>query len=171
MGVSYHVDDRNCWVVTSHRAKNQKFPARRVKGKLVYLHREAFETAFGPVPEGRVVRQTCGQCLCINPKHLALVTFDDVAADRAARGVQARGPKNGRSKLTPEQVGEIRRSDETQKALAERFGVDPSLVGRIRRGELWASVDGGGPPTDIAAEGPGGQLNLTPPETAACLTR
>ena len=88
MPVEYEVDAHGCWVVTTHRAKGHKSPARRVNGRLVYLHREAFEAAFGPVPEGRVVRQMCGQCLCINPRHLAAVTFADVAADRAARGDQ-----------------------------------------------------------------------------------
>jgi hypothetical protein len=168
MGVEFHVDSRGCWVVTTHRAKNQKSPARRLNGRLVYLHREAYEAAFGPVPEAMVVRQMCGQSCCVNPAHLALVTFAAVAADRAARGAQARGTRNGRAKLTLEQVAEIRRSDDTQKALAERFGVDPSLVGRIRRGELWREVeaDGGNRPADIAAAGAAGEGVRSSPETA-----
>lgn len=166
MSVQYHVDARGCWVVTSHRAKGHKSPARRVNGKLVYLHRAAYEAAHGPVPDGMVVRQTCGQDCCINPLHLSLATFSDVAADRAARGVQARGAKNGRSKLTPEQVNEIRTSDETQKALAERFGVDPSLVGRIRRGELWRDAAPGVRPADIAGAGAVRHGRGSPPETA-----
>ena len=44
---------------------------------------------------------------------------------------------DGEAKLTAEQVLEIRASSETQRVLAERYGVSKALVGRIKRRELW----------------------------------
>jgi len=64
-------------------------------------------------------------------------------ADRNAKGRQAKGERNGRAKLNPEKVRSIRREfaeGETKAALAERYGVDPALIRRIVRRELWKSV-------------------------------
>lgn len=50
------------------------------------------------------------------------------------------GARNGRAKLTAEQVQEIRRraaAGETQRDLAAVFGVSKSQIGNIARGERW----------------------------------
>lgn len=57
---------------------------------------------------------------------------------RAARTVP-RGAAHGRAKLDEAQVDEIRRqlSSKTNAALAEEFGVHPTTIARIRKGEGW----------------------------------
>lgn len=59
----------------------------------------------------------------------------------AAFGV--RGVKNGRTKLTVEQVHEIRRriaAGETSKAIAKDYPVSDAVIGQIRRNEIWKTV-------------------------------
>ena len=52
----------------------------------------------------------------------------------------ARGVRNGRTKLSEEQVHEIRESAESHAALASKYGVNPKTVRRIRSGEIWGSL-------------------------------
>ena len=35
-------------------------------------HRASYLTFVGPIPEGSLVHQTCGNRLCVNPEHLQL---------------------------------------------------------------------------------------------------
>jgi len=52
----------------------------------------------------------------------------------------ARGVRNGRTKLSEEQVHEIRESAESHAALASKYGVNHKTVRRIRSGEIWGSL-------------------------------
>lgn len=48
----------------------------RVNGKRIYkgAHRHAYETMVGPLPAGMQLDHLCRNRLCINPKHLDVVT-------------------------------------------------------------------------------------------------
>ena len=37
---------------------------------MVVVHRYAFERAYGSIPSGHIVYQTCGNCRCVRPEHL-----------------------------------------------------------------------------------------------------
>jgi hypothetical protein len=87
----------------------------------------------------------CHKCdvpSCINPDHLWLGSPAENAADMRAKGRSADGRPNikrwgelsGVSKLSDAAVGEIRSSRGGGKALAEKFGIHPSTVSKIRRG-------------------------------------
>ncbi len=59
---------------------------------------------------------------------------------------RCRGSRNGRSRLVAEDVADIKTaSNVTQRALAEHFGVSPSLISGIRRGTRWAWLHVGTP--------------------------
>jgi predicted transcriptional regulator len=47
------------------------------------------------------------------------------------------GTRNFKSKLTEDDVRDIRANNLTQKQNAEKYRVSQSLVSRIRRGRLW----------------------------------
>ena len=47
------------------------------------------------------------------------------------------GAQNGNVKLTAEQVDRIRRSEFTQRKLAEIYGVSQTCIAKILRGETW----------------------------------
>lgn len=50
------------------------------------------------------------------------------------------GERNGRAKLTRQQVDEIRRGPLGYRATARAYGVDRRTIARIRLGLRWASV-------------------------------
>ena len=50
--------------------------------------------------------------------------------------------KRVNSKITMTVADEIRASTLSERVLAEKFGVHPSMVGRIRRGDNWLRYDG-----------------------------
>lgn len=118
------------------------------RGKKRHAHREAYEAANGPIPDGLVVRHRCDTPLCVNPAHLEPGTQGDNMRDRDRRGRQVapKGEVNGQSKLTESDVRAIRalyvpRSPGFgQKALARRYGVAPSAIGQIISRQRWKHV-------------------------------
>ena len=90
--------------------------------------------------KGLVVMHICDNRLCINPKHLLLGTHADNCADKVKKGRQARGEKQGNSKLKNHQVVLIKylfTVGATNVAIAKEYGVSTMCVSRIRSGKTW----------------------------------
>lgn len=91
-----------------------------------------------------VVRHTCDNPSCVNPRHLLVGSNLDNVADRFERGRSAKGEANGWAKLTAEDVAQIKAF--YQKGVrgrgavstAKRFNICHSTVQRIISGERWA---------------------------------
>lgn len=94
---------------------------------------------FGAWPSGLVCHK-CDNPKCVNPDHLFLGTIADNMADKTVKNRQAKGSANGNSKLTEQQVHEIRAAAKGGKLLAEKYGVDYSLIWLIRTGKIWKHV-------------------------------
>jgi len=111
--------------------------------KSLKAHRVAYEIATGRSPESLCVLHKCDNPACVNPDHLFLGTPGDNARDRSQKGRAGdiRGEKNGRAKLSVEQVAEIRRLyQETRISkvkLGKRFGVSDTQIGFIVRNKEW----------------------------------
>lgn len=111
-----------------------------------YAHRFSYELHKGPIPKGMHVCHTCDVRRCVNPAHLFLGTHAENMADMVAKGRQSRkgmsGAKNPRAAVTRHAVAAIRSEyamgQLSQKALAEKYGLSRTQVGRIVRGEHWA---------------------------------
>jgi len=91
--------------------------------------------------EGLLVRHSCHNPPCVNPKHLAAGTHTDNVQDSVRDNRYASGESHGCAKLTEKQVREIRakyvRYKYTEKMLGEEYGVCKSTIGYIMRGKLW----------------------------------
>lgn len=75
-------------------------------------HRNAWEKAFGPIPEGMLVCHHCDVRNCIEPTHLFLGTYKDNLEDASKKGRLKRIPKTHCKvghKLTPENTNGRRR--------------------------------------------------------------
>lgn len=109
-------------------------------------HRIAWYLTNGEIPEGGWICHHCDNRVCCNPAHLYVGDGLTNATDRRERGRSRprRGEDNGRSKLTVEQVDEIRaafpggrfRRGQRQE-LAERFGVTGQSIYFAVKGETW----------------------------------
>lgn len=60
------------WQASSNRGSG--YGQVRWKQRVVSSHRLAYEAFVGEIPESSVVHHTCANKICINPKHLQLVT-------------------------------------------------------------------------------------------------
>lgn len=109
----------------------------RFRGRTTKAHRVAFEHVYGNLAEGEVVRHTCDDRRCFNPRHLLKGTHADNVADMVNRGRSCTGVNHPHSKLTPEQVREIYLSYESPKKLSEAFGVSASVISGIQVGSGW----------------------------------
>ena len=107
-------------------------------------HRASFRMFYGDIPAGMKVMHTCDTRCCVNPDHLKLGTQADNVADmvmkKRNRSVPQCGENNPMSRLTAEQVKEIRErvaTGETQRSMCLLFNVSPMTVNRIVREKTW----------------------------------
>lgn len=115
------------------------------KRKMLLAHRVSYKMAKGSMPDDLFVLHECDRPLCCNPAHLFLGTNQDNMDDMVKKRRQSRlpGEQNGKSKLTEEQVEEIRRDyvrgsrTHGQPALARKYHVAQPTIGKILRGERW----------------------------------
>lgn len=149
----------DCWLWTkrvtdngygqSGNGKLAKKHATLVAHKLSYL-------AFGGViPDGMLLRHTCRNRHCCNPKHLEVGTHQDNMDDKYRDGtnpgnliatnrmlsIGRKGNKNIRAKLTNEHVIEIRRLHSTGqyilRELGNMFNVSLSQIANIVNRKQW----------------------------------
>lgn len=114
--------------------------------KICRVSRVLCEEVNGPPPTPEhEAAHSCGGGTrgCVNPRHLRWATKLENAADRVKHGTTLRGERAARSKLTRENVREIRslKGRETQRELSRRFGVSTRTVYDIQARNVWAWLD------------------------------
>mgnify|MGYP003659950573 CR=1 FL=1 len=112
-------------------------------GKQLKTHRVAVMLDGRDIPEGMLVMHSCDNPPCCNPSHLTIGTDADNHRDRNIKGRQAKGVKNGRSKLTEDDVRDIRcrlTNLESKLSIARRYCVDPKSIRLIESGKNWGHV-------------------------------
>ena len=92
--------------------------------------------------DGLVIRHTCDNHPCVNPRHLLIGTPKDNVADMYSRGRQQdnRGVKHHQAKLTESQVLEIFKLSQEgikQRVIAENYGVSQKCIWSIANKVKW----------------------------------
>lgn len=148
-----------CWLwIGGHVPRG--YGVMRHQGRQTYAHRVSYLLHRGPIPHGLRVLHSCDTPACVNPDHLTVGTAQDNTDDMMAKGRHCvrpaigdlngvrknpeivRGERNGRAKLTRDQVETIRReyaAGAIQRVLAARFGVRQCHISEIVRGVSWAA--------------------------------
>lgn len=134
----------------------------KVSGRNLKASRIAFYLAKKHDPYPWLVCHTCDNPRCCNPAHLFTGTNQHNLRDCQSKGrlntasgerhrtkkhpeLVLRGERVGGSKLDETKVIEIRNrfaSGESQREIAETFGVTREAVGRITQGRNWKHVGG-----------------------------
>ena len=137
--------DDSCWEWAGY-VNQQGYGVIRKRQVGIAAHRLAFEHWNGSIPQGLVIRHSCDNRRCVQPKHLLLGTPADNNRDMMSRGRHntARGVDQPGSKLTDTQVVEIRSRYESggikQSELSIEYGVAQSLISLIVRRKAWKHV-------------------------------
>lgn len=106
---SYSIkDERGCMVWQKARDKDG-YGITNFKNVWGKAHIKSYELFKGTIPKGLQVCHSCDNPPCINPDHLFLDTPKGNTEDMVRKGRQAKGEASYHSKLTEEQVKEIRR--------------------------------------------------------------
>ena len=135
--ITWLVNERGCWICTSHSKDTNGYPQKWNNGKKQNIHRIFYEKYKGPIPQGLHVLHTCDTPACINPGHLWLGTHADNMQDKAEKKRSTYGEKCGTAKLTEYQVLEIRSMSGTQQEIADKYGVSQHNVSDIKNHRLW----------------------------------
>lgn len=114
------------------------------------VRRAVFRLNGGKLVKRQPIDTTCGEKCCVNPEHLFQSTISKVAKRAAAKGkfsgvVRASKiaeTRRGKMKLTMDIAREIRNSAESGPVLALRYGVNRSLITRIKSGLSWKEYGG-----------------------------
>lgn len=116
------------------------------RGRAVSLHRWAWESKHGPIPDGSHVLHVCDTPNCINPEHLYLGDHSRNMRDKAERGrsggvPRGREHKRPMAKLNQNQVAEIKRllaRGYRQRDIARDFSVSVATISDIATRKTWA---------------------------------
>lgn len=112
-------------------------------GKITNAHRVAYELSVGSV-KGLEICHTCDNPPCCNPAHLFAGSHADNIRDMFSKGrnLNYKGAEHGMSKLTEEQIKEIRSTFGYGSGimLARKFCVTDATIADIRKRKTWKHV-------------------------------
>lgn len=139
--ITWVLNDNGCWLCNSHAKDKDGYPCCKRKGRSERISREHYRLYKGEITSGYVIRHTCDNPACVNPDHLIVGTHAENVADRVARDRSATGVKNGRAKLTEEQVIAIYiNNTDKHTALSSFYGVDVKVIRDIKQKKKWVRV-------------------------------
>ncbi len=138
--------DTACWEWTAGKSRQGygKFGFGPCRGQLQGAHRVSWKLYKGPIPDGMGVLHKCHNPGCANPDHLYVGTQQQNMNDMVEANRQAKGSQYRFTKLTENEVLEIRNlyeSDQfTQVELGNRFRVARRTIGHIVNRNVWTHI-------------------------------
>lgn len=110
----------------------------------VQVHRLVCRHFHGDPPsESHHAAHSCGNKKCCNWRHIRWTSPSENNADKALHGTRQNGERNGNSKLSSEQVKQIRAlsGQQSQREIAEMFNVSQNTIWTIVNGHTWSHCD------------------------------
>ena len=136
--------DGDCW--QWHGCMQGAIPMMKHDGKVANVRRLVLLECGVPMT-GFIATYNCSNPKCVNPEHAARSTRTQMNRRIMANMNNATNTlrikriadvkRRTDAKLSQADVDQIRAADEKQQDLASRYGVTKSLIGKIRRGEVW----------------------------------
>jgi len=137
-----------CWEWIGARVPAGGYGRFLYKGKLIAAHRVAYLLAHGELPTELDIMHVCDNPPCCNPAHLIAATTLENMRDAKRKGRHCYGERSIHAKITEAQAIEIlkakpenvRGSRHISEALAACYGIKPSAVLCIWRGDSWSHL-------------------------------
>lgn len=135
-----------CWLWTGGKAGAGygTFRISRPVRRYAYAHRLALERKIGrELIQGEYAMHSCDTPACVNPTHLSVGDQFRNMGDAASKGRIARGTSVGGSRLTEQEVKEIRAllAVTDGVSIARRYGVSNATIYNIKSGKSWSWVE------------------------------
>lgn len=136
--LQYIINENGCWNCISHSDRGKGYHRIKRDNKVQLVHRYVYEKEFGKIQnESLVVMHSCDNRACLNPEHLSLGTSQNNYQDAKEKGRNSKGEIHGMSKLTLDQVREIRLSKKKGVELAHEYNVSKSTISCIKKNKIW----------------------------------
>jgi DNA-binding MarR family transcriptional regulator len=143
-------EETGCWEWSGFVKESNGYGESSLNGFTMYVHRMSYKLHKGSIPEGKWVLHKCHNKTCVNPEHLYLGNVQDNVQDAMEEGSfwhdgqLKNGEENVSSKLTEEEVREIRElydtTGMTQQDLADQFSTAVGNVNRIVNRVTWTHI-------------------------------
>jgi len=131
----------DCWIWTACCNKDGYGRFGIGRHKTVLAHRHSYELEHGSIQASAHVLHKCDNPPCVNPAHLFIGDQVSNMLDRDQKGRVAKGEAAGPSKLSADQVREIRaRANEPRQVLADEFGMSLRGIGSIIARDNWRHI-------------------------------
>lgn len=121
------VEENGCW--TYSLSKRKAYPEIKVAGKQKFVHRLAFETYVGVIPDGLYVLHHCDNPRCHNPEHLYAGTLSDNMRDMWSRGRHEPPVTKFNEKL----IFALHADGKSQKEIAAQVGTGQTAISYLLR--------------------------------------
>lgn len=137
----------DCWIWQG--CASPGYPLVKINGRgAVLVRRLVCELDGRPPAPRQPVAARCNDKLCCKPAHLypsSIKVIAKAAAKRGAfssadRAAKIAATKRAAGKLTMEKAREIRMRPESAPVLAPIYGVDKSLINKVRSGKAWRDM-------------------------------
>lgn len=122
-------------------AKAKGYGQLFVEGTKWGAHRYVCERTNGPSPSKDMhAAHECGNPSCVNPRHLKWKTPYENERDKWRHGTRGFGELSTCTKLSEQQVLEIRGMHGTHAEIAKQFGVSRENITAIRNRKTWPHI-------------------------------
>jgi hypothetical protein len=134
-----------CWNWTGYKT-NRGYGGFSIGGGSKSAHRTAWFLYHGSwPPKNLCVCHHCDNPLCVRKEHLFLGTLKDNTQDCIRKGRDRfRGERNGRAKLSEQNVHDIRTLLEdplySQTEIARKYSVHQTIISDIKNNITWKSL-------------------------------
>lgn len=137
----------DCWIWQG--CASPGYPLVKINGRgAVLVRRLVCELDGRPPAPRQPVASRCNEKLCCNPAHLFPSSIQAIAKAAAKRGAfsgadraaKIAATKRAAGKLTMQKAREIRMRTEAAHVLAPIYGVDKSLINKVRSGRAWRDM-------------------------------
>lgn len=137
------IRNEDCWGWNGSIEKNgyARMSCRDIPAR--HAHVASFLLFKGNIPKEKQINHLCLKRHCTNPDHLYLGTQTENMKDKILANRQAKGSKNGNSKLTEDCVKKIKNllsNGEKASVIAKIFSVTPEQIYNISSGSQWKHI-------------------------------